>query len=146
MPNISFHPLTAENADLIATADVFDNAVDPGQLAAFVQHAGHELIFALSGDRVIGFASGTVLLHPDKVPMFFVNEVDVSEKFQRRGIATQLCQQLFALARQIGCEGIWLATEADNIAARALYAKLNAQETEDIVVYDWDGVMPARPD
>ena len=44
-------------------------------------------------------------------------------------------------ARARGCKGIWLATETDNIAARALYRRLGADETTGIVVYDWDGAM-----
>jgi len=63
-----YHRLTEDNAHLIAAADVFDNPVDPRQLAAFLADDGHELVFATSGDVVIGFASGSVLLHPDKDP------------------------------------------------------------------------------
>lgn len=70
-----------------------------------------------------------------------MNEVDVTPKQQQRGIATVLCQKLIEIARQRGCKGIWLATEDDNVAARALYRKLDARETAGIVVYDWDGVM-----
>ena len=36
---------------------------------------------------------------------------------------------------------IWLATETDNQPARAIFNKLNARETQSVVVYDWDGVM-----
>jgi ribosomal protein S18 acetylase RimI-like enzyme len=100
-------------------------------------------VFALAGDRVVGFASGTVLRHPDKQPALFVNEVGVAEDVRQQGIGTTLCMALFATAREIGCQGIWLATESDNAAARALYRRLNARETGGIVVYDWDGAMDA---
>lgn len=139
----SYQRLEAHNASRLLGAKVFDNPVDPDQLDRFVQDPGHELVFALDGERVVGFASGTVLLHPDKRPMFFLNEVDVADAYQRRGIATELCQRLINTAREIGCVGVWLATEADNMPARGLYHVLNARETEGIVVYDWDGVMDA---
>lgn len=34
-----------------------------------------------------------------------------------------------------------IATEVDNVDARVLYRKLDARETGEIVVYDWDGAM-----
>lgn len=141
--DVEYHVLGPDNGDWLTGADVFDNPVDPAQLAAFQADNGHELVFATIGHRVIGMASGTVLLHPDKQPAFFINEVSVVEDLRRKGIATALCEWLLAAARSRGCKGVWLATEADNAAARALYRKLRARETASIVVYDWDGAMDA---
>jgi ribosomal protein S18 acetylase RimI-like enzyme len=138
---ITYHILAPQNASQLLGSDVFDNGVDPEQLAAFLADSSHEMVFAAIGARVVGMASGTVLLHPDKQPLFFINEVGVNEDFQRRGIATSLCELLMKVARDRGCRGIWLATEADNIEARGLYRRLNARETASIVVYDWDGAM-----
>lgn len=137
----AYHRLNAANAHLLEAVDIFDNRVDPEQLAKFQADNGHELVFAMSGDVVVGFASGTVLLHPDKLPAFFVNEVDVASALRRQGIGTALCRMLIEIARNRGCRGIWLATEEENVAARALYRGLDARETSAIVVYDWDGAM-----
>lgn len=139
---ITYHVLTPQNAHQLHGSDVFDHSVDPKQLAAFLSDPGHELVFAAIGSRVVGMASGSVLLHPDKQPAFFINEVGVTEEFRRRGIATSLCNLLMKVARDRGCQGIWLATEQDNVEARGLYRRLNARETRDIVVYDWDGALP----
>lgn len=138
---VIYHRLDVDNAHLLQGADVFDNAVDADQLANFLADAGHELVFARQGETVIGFASGVVLLHPDKQPAFFINEVDVAPDFQRQGIGKALCQRLMELARKRGCKGIWLATEGANLPARSLYKSLEGRETKDIVVYDWDGAM-----
>lgn len=70
-----------------------------------------------------------------------MNEVEVAEAWRRQGIGTALCKMLIDLARERGCNGIWLATETANAPARALYKGLNAQESSDIVVYDWDAAM-----
>lgn len=145
MTTVTYHALDAENADALLPADVFDNAVDPAQLAAFVADPNHELVYAMAGARVIGFASGAIHFHPDKPPAFFLSEVDVTPDWQRQGVAKALCGQLMDIARARGCEGIWLATETDNIPARALYRSLDARETEGIVVYDWDGAMDGHP-
>ena len=86
-------------------------------------------------------ASGTVLLHPDKPPAFFVTEVGVACAWQGQGIGTALCRRLIARARGRGCKGIWLATEEENAAARALYRRVGGRETAGIVLFDWNGAM-----
>lgn len=124
-----------------ASAEVFDNPVDAAQLGAFLADPGHEMVVALSEGHVVGFASGTVLLHPDKPPAFLVNEVGVVPARRREGIGTALVDALLSVARARGCRGTWLATEAENDAARALYRRAGARETAGIVVYDWDGAL-----
>ena len=141
MGAITFHLLTADTAPLLMGANVFDNPVDQNQLDAFVADHGHQMFFAMQSGEVVGMASGNILLHPDKEPIFFINEIGVTENMRNRGIATDLTLRLMDLAREKGCRGIWLATESDNLAARALYKKLKARETEAVVVYDWDGAM-----
>ena len=140
---LNFHLLQPDNARLLTGAKVFDNPVSEEQLAAFVADCGHKMVFATSGEKVVGMASGTVLLHPDKQPAFFINEVGVVEDRRCLGIGTRLVKMLLAEARRSGCQGIWLATETDNVEARALYAKLEARLTESVVVYDWDGAIGA---
>lgn len=139
--DVSYHLLGQENASQLDGADVFDNPVDQVQLDRFVADPGHELVFATMGEKVVGIASGTVLLHPDKHPEFFINEVAVNEDMRIRGIGTALTKLLMNVARTKGYKGIWLATEMDNVEARALYRKLDARETDAIVVYDWDSAM-----
>jgi len=138
---ITYHILTFQNASQLENSDIFDNSLVPEQFYAFLADPGHEMVFAAIGTQIVGMASGNVMLHPDKQPAFFINEVGVSENFQRRGIATSLCELLMNVAREKGCQGIWLATESDNIEARGLYRRLNARETSGVIVYDWGGVM-----
>jgi ribosomal protein S18 acetylase RimI-like enzyme len=52
-----------------------------------------------------------------------------------------LTERLLERANDRGCGAAWLATEADNAAARALYRSLAGRETGDIVVYDWGDAM-----
>ncbi len=66
-------------------------------------------------------ASSVIMLHPDKQPPLFFNEVRVNHEMRLKGI--------------------WLATKINNVEARALYKKLAARETKGIVVYNWDGAM-----
>jgi ribosomal protein S18 acetylase RimI-like enzyme len=119
-------------------AGTFDNPIDPTQAWAFLSTGLNVLVVAIQAGEVVGFASGTVLLHPDKPPAFFVNEVGVHDSVQRQGIASRLMERLLDIVRDRGVRGIWLATELDNAAARGLYRKIGARESEGFVVYDWD--------
>ncbi|MCV6594283.1 MAG: GNAT family N-acetyltransferase [Silicimonas sp.] len=131
-------PEEAHVLDRVAPG-VFDNPVDPTQTFGFLATRVNEIVVALSGGEVVGMATGTVLMHPDKPFGFFINEVGVAEDFRRQGIGTRLLTRLIDLARDRGCEEIWLATEGDNIAARALYRKFDTEETEGIVMYAFRG-------
>ena len=141
VPNpITIRNLGPEDAHILDRVrdGTFDHPIDPSRAWAFLATRVNELVVALDRGEVIGFASGTVLMHPDKPTAFFVNEVGVHEDYRRQRIATRLVERICDLARDRGCEGIWLATEGDNIPARGLYKALNARETPDVVVYDWD--------
>jgi len=140
---ITLRMLGPDDFDLLMAVPegLFDHTIRPNQARVFLDDPLHELVLAFDGGLAVGMASGQIMLHPDKPPAFFVAEVGVREDYQRRGIATQLCDALLKLARDRGCQGIWLATETDNVAARTLYGALGARETEGIVVYDWDGAM-----
>ena len=117
---------------------LFDNPIRPDQAAFYLASDLHDMIFALDDTYVVGMASGHVMHHPDKAPAYFINEVGVRESHRRRGIAAAMCEALRKIADQRGGEGIWVASEGDNTAARALYRSLGARETPDVVVYDWD--------
>ena len=120
---------------------LFDFPVDAAQAAAFLADPGHEIVAAFTDGLMVGMATGTVLLHPDKAPCMFVNEVGVREDYRQRGIGSLIMERFLEVARGRGCEGVWLGTEADNGSARALYLKVGGRETEGLVIYDWDGVM-----
>ena len=142
--DISFRALRKTDLELLLStpAGLFDHPVDPAQAAAFLADPGHLLILAFAGEDAVGFVSGTVLRHPDKPPSLFVNEVGVREAWQRRGIARRLMQQMMAMGRANGCEGLWLGTEPDNIAALALYRSLRGDEVP-FIGFGWDGAFDA---
>ena len=137
---ITLRRLGPDDLDMLMAVEegLFDNSLRRDQARAFLDDPLHEMFVAIADDAIVGMASGQVMYHPDKPPAFFVAEVGVRDAYQRRGIAKQMCAALMDRARARGCEGIWVATEGDNGPARALYQALDARETKDIVVYDWD--------
>lgn len=136
---ITIRNLGPEDAHILdrVRPGTFDNDIDPARAWAFLATRVNELVVALDRGEVIGFASGTVIMHPDKPTQFFVNEVSVHPDFRRQGIAMRLLTRISELAADRGCEEVWVATEADNTAARNLYAKLSSNELPGVVVYSW---------
>ncbi len=138
----------ADEAAILA-ADVFDGPATRGGTAWFLGAGGTGaesvgggardiLMIADIDGRIVGFASGTVLYHPDKAPSLFVQEVGVNEDAQRRGIARALVLAIRDEGRKQGCTTAWVLTEADNTAARALYAATGGVETTDVVMVEWE--------
>lgn len=140
---ITFRHLGPDDLDLLLAVreGLFDHPVDAEQAGAFLADPGHEIVLAFAGGAAVGLVTGTVILHPDKRPAMFLNELGVREEWQRRGIGRALTERLFAIARGRGCdEGIWLGTEPDNTAALALYRATGGDE-EPFIGFAWDGAF-----
>ena len=117
---------------------LFDNPVDRTRAEAFLRDPGHEMVAAFDGDLMVSFASGTVLLHPDKARSIFINEVGTRDSHQRQGWAAMVTSTLIELARELGCDdGMWLGTEPENGPALGLYRKLDGDE-QVIIGFAWD--------
>jgi ribosomal protein S18 acetylase RimI-like enzyme len=123
----------------VLAADVFDGPALPQAVARFLADgAANILILARTGGRTVGFASGTLLDHPDKPRALYVQELGVNEAAQRRGIGRALLTALRAEGRARGATATWVLTEGDNTAARALYGATGGAETPGVVMFDWD--------
>ncbi|MES2914394.1 MAG: GNAT family N-acetyltransferase [Pseudomonadota bacterium] len=132
-----------EDAAALFPTDVFDGPATPEGCARFLGPPGAArpdtiLLVAEAAGRIVGFASGTVLDHPDKPPGLFVQEVGVNPDAQRRGIGRALILALRAEGRRLGCATSWVLTEPDNSPARALYAGSGGVETVGLVMVEWD--------
>ncbi|MEM9032407.1 MAG: GNAT family N-acetyltransferase [Pseudomonadota bacterium] len=116
---------------------VFDGDVDPAYAWAFLSLGVNVIVVGLDAGEVVGFASGTVLLHPDKPRSFFVNEIGVHKDVRLRGLASRLVRRITDVARERGCEEIWGLTDDRNKAAKALSASLGGEETSGHVMFTW---------
>ena len=97
--------------------------------------AVHSCSFSLS--VAVGMATANEYLHPDKPVQIWVNEMGVAKSHRRQGIGKKLLHRILALARDRGFGEIWLGTEDDNVAARALYHSAGGKE-ESFVMYSWE--------
>ena len=119
---------------------LFDAPVREESARTFLNDPWHEIVLALDGDLAVGMATGTVLLHPDKEPAMFINEVGVRDSHQRRGIGTAVTRALIDVARARGCDGVWLGTEAGNRPALGLYRAMGGDEVTGSF-FGWDGAL-----
>jgi aminoglycoside 3-N-acetyltransferase I len=84
---------------------------------------------AFEGEEAVGFAFGYVLPRRHGKPAgMFVYELDVDERYRRRGVATRLMRELLASA-----PGAYVFTEPDNDAANAFYASLGGTRVETVM-------------
>jgi ribosomal protein S18 acetylase RimI-like enzyme len=147
-PDWDIRTLEPEDVDLVLQADVFDGPARRDWARRTLGAVGQPdprnlLLVAVRKGTVVGFVSGTIINHPDKPPTLFINELGVNAPAQRLGIGSALLQAIRHAGRQRGCLQSWVATEADNAAARALYRAAGGKETPDIVMYDWEEASDA---
>jgi ribosomal protein S18 acetylase RimI-like enzyme len=106
--------------------------------AQYLSNPSNLLAVAVREGVVIGMASAIAYGHPDKPLQLFINEVGVSGRYQGQGVGKRLMQELLEYGGNLGCTEAWVATEEDNVAARALYdATSGNEESERAVVFTW---------
>jgi len=117
--------------------DVFDQPIDPARLAAYLAEPTHLMIVAVTDDDVVGQARGMIHRHPDLPTELYIDNLGVTPGRRRERLATRLLDDLVAWGLEQGCEEAWVATEPDNDAARALYARRGA-DAEAVVMFAYD--------
>ena len=113
--------------------DIFDEKIDSRRLAAMLKEQNNILLVAINEGVVIGQVLAVIHRHPDKPTELYIDDLGVSEKFQRRGIATRLIEQLYVIGMDRGCEEIWVATEPENEPAIKFYDSLKLAARKVIV-------------
>lgn len=120
---------------------VFDDALVSASARAFLSTESNILVGAIDTARnvIIGFASAMIYVHPDKpIPEMWINEVGVHEDYRRQGIGKMIMDETLEIGRSKNCKVAWLATDHDNIAARALYKSSGGKPPEDQIHIDFD--------
>jgi aminoglycoside 6'-N-acetyltransferase I len=147
--SVDIRLLTTADAGVLDRVEdgVFDNAVRHALAARYLATPNNHLVVAIADEFVVGMASAIAYVHPDKPLQLYINEVGVADRMQGCGIGKRLVRRLLELARCIGCNAVWVATEEGNRAARALYTSLNGREDpERAVVYTWRLAVAGRAD
>lgn len=137
--DFSIRLLNAGDEALVLNARrLFDYAPIAEQTRAFLVSDREFLWFAMTCDQPVGFVSATSILHPDKEPHLFVNELAVHEDWRRRGIARKLMETVVAFGRKNALWPIWLAAEGDDHRAQAFYRSLSDLSERGVIVFEWE--------
>lgn len=113
---------------------VFDYEVDEAATREFLADERHHMVVAVDDGVVVGFLSCVHYIHPDKPrPELWLNEVAVAPTHRRRGIASALLREAFALGRRLGCGEAWVLTEPDNVPALGLYTSAGGERKEQVM-------------
>jgi aminoglycoside 6'-N-acetyltransferase I len=108
----------------------------PEYLKKFMRQNGI-LLLAYSGEKIAGVLLAYALHHPDGNGHLYVHELDTHPDFRRQGVATLLMNEAFKFAKALGMDELWLGTEDDNEAAKALYQKLGPTEVDNGPTYSY---------
>ena len=131
--------MTPADFDLVMnSADLFDHPPIPEQTRAFLASDREFLWLALVDGRPVGFVSATSILHPDKQPHLFVNELATHAEFQRQGIASSLMRTVETYGKAHGLWPIWVAAEGDDEGAIEFYRSLGDMAERGAVVFEWE--------
>ncbi|MEM7625360.1 MAG: GNAT family N-acetyltransferase [Planctomycetota bacterium] len=88
--------------------------------------------------KLLGIASARILIKPyAKELWLYVDEVDVCSDQRRRGVGRKMMEKLLLLARENGCEEVWLGAELKNDGANVLYHSLNPSEVSELYGYTY---------
>ncbi len=111
---------------------------EESRLRKFLDDNKNLLLLAYDGDKIAGSALCYELPHPaNDGSSLYVHELDTHPDYRRQGVATQLMQELFKIAKTRGLYEVWLGTEQDNAAANELYKSLDPYETELTATYSY---------
>lgn len=99
--------------------------------------ACHEIVE--NSKILLGIAYSRVEIKPyGKVRWLYVDEVDVCANQRRKGAGKAIMQKLLEIAKEKGCEEVWLGTELENTPAKALYQSLEPDEVAQFVGYSYE--------
>ena len=132
---------------VLGAAALFDEAPTRTGAERYLTRPGHHLCVAYVAGQPAGFVSGVEMTHPDKGTEMFLYELGVDEPHRGRGLGRALVVALRERARDRGCSGMWVLTDAGNAAALAAYRAAGAVQREPAVMLDWQfDAEPQRPE
>jgi [ribosomal protein S18]-alanine N-acetyltransferase len=129
---------SGDDADVMDAADLFDQPPRQPWVASFLRDPTHHLLVACRAGRPVGFVTGVETTHPDKGTEMFIYELAVAPDERRQGVAKALLAELSDIAREHHCYGMWVLTDADNVAALAAYRSSGATAESEHVMLTWD--------
>ena len=121
-----------------AAERLFDDPIDLEATRRFLANDANHLLIAYVEGEPAGFVTATELTHPDQpAPELFLNELGVDEAYRGRWIGKELVAELWELARDRGCRGMWVLTDESNPAALKVYAAAGGTRLPPQLMFQW---------
>jgi ribosomal protein S18 acetylase RimI-like enzyme len=93
---------------------------------------------SLKDSALVGIASSRIEIKPYGEKFWlYVDEVDVCANQRQKGVGKFIMRKLMEIAKDEGCEEIWLGAEADNFPANALYRSLDPDDISEVTGYTY---------
>jgi len=134
------HWITTDNARLLerVAPGTFDHAIQPDRLARYLVNPYNWMCVAMADDLVVSMCMCVVHHHPDKPTELYLDEIGTADDWRQQGAARALMKKVFDRADAEGIDEVWLGTEPDNVAARALYEGTGAKGEPALIYYlEW---------
>ena len=119
--------------------ELSEGAYSAESLTGYLQSDGTFFFACFAGSELAGMASAQLLPRAyGKHSTLYVDELDTAVNYRRRGVATELMNEIKKLADDTDSDELWLGTEKANIGAQKLYEKLSPDKVEAFVGYTWN--------
>jgi ribosomal protein S18 acetylase RimI-like enzyme len=90
-------------------------------------------------DRLVGWITASLIPKPDpRLGTLYIDELWVSEKYRKKGVASELIKHVMIPARTMELWKIRLIVNSDNDSARALYKKMGFEEKDTCLFCELD--------
>ena len=116
---------------------------DADSLAAYLERQDTLFLtcydISVAPPKLLGMASSRLEMKPyGEALWLYVDEMDVCSDQRRQGAGTAMMKRLLDIARERGCEEMWLGADADNGSANALYRSLDPEDVTAVTGYTYD--------
>lgn len=106
-------------------------------IRAYLEQKGTIFLVCYDNGLFAGVASARILLKPYGNSWLYLDEIDVPVNMRKKGAGSLMMKELLDIARENGCEEVWVGTEKDNQVAQFFYESLQPTEVEEFVGYTY---------
>ncbi len=127
--------LEIQKATWVVASEISPEDYNEEDFKEFLLKTESVFVIAYFEEQLAGMASAKVLNKPTGEIWLYIDEVDVCENHQKKGIGKALMNYLINYAKEYNCNEVWVGTEVDNEPANALYKSLTPSDIQSFIGY-----------
>lgn len=138
-PNDDLNKIVLEikKATWVAASEISPEDYSVEVLKAYLLKSENVFVVAYIEEEFAGMASAKILDKPTGDIWLYIDEVDVCQNHQKKGVGKAIMNYLLSFANTANCNEVWLGTEVDNEPANALYQSLTPVEIQTFIGYTY---------